>query len=83
MGWGGPYYYRSRRVAGRVVNEYVGVGYVAQVAAETDAAARAERARVNQMMRAERETQRQVVEEDLHTDLRENHALHFPAEGGF
>src|SRR4051794_13159604 len=26
MGWHGPYYYRSRRIGGRVVREYVGVG---------------------------------------------------------
>src|SRR5262249_5335374 len=38
MGWDkGLYYTRSQKVNGRVVREYVGSGYVAQLAAQLDA----------------------------------------------
>ena len=43
MGWERGYYYRVRKVNGRVVREYVGAGKVAQLAAETDALERRER----------------------------------------
>lgn len=48
MGWetrkrGGLYYYRSRWERGRVRKEYVGSGYVAQLAAQLDAIEREER----------------------------------------
>lgn len=50
MGWetrqrGGRYYTRSRRVGGRVVREYLGVGDAADTAAALDTAERTERAR--------------------------------------
>ena len=47
MGWetrrNGWYYYRSRKVGGRVVKEYLGAGPVGAVAAKLDAHQRAER----------------------------------------
>ena len=42
-GAGRRYYYRGRRVEGRVVKEYVGTGPEAERAAEVDAKARTER----------------------------------------
>lgn len=42
-GTGQRYYYRCRKVQGRVVKEYVGTGPEAELAAAADAQARAER----------------------------------------
>jgi hypothetical protein len=58
MGWERGYYYRVRKVGGRVVREYVGTGRVAELAAQLDAlehdrreaekaAGRAEKARLD------------------------------------
>lgn len=49
MGWedrerGSQYYYRKRREGRRVVSEYVGVGLVAQLAAEMDRTERVHKA---------------------------------------
>jgi hypothetical protein len=43
MGWERGYYYRARKVAGRVVREYVGAGRVAELPAQLDAIERQER----------------------------------------
>jgi hypothetical protein len=43
MGWERGYYYRSRKVGGRVVRQYVGKGRAALLAARLDAAERAKR----------------------------------------
>ena len=42
-GKGRRYYYRARKIQGRVVKQYVGIGAEAERAAEADAKARAER----------------------------------------
>lgn len=60
MGWekrkGGLYYYRSRRVGGRVRKEYCGPGIFGQLAAEDDQAERAQR-------EAERKAKREEITE--------------------
>jgi hypothetical protein len=51
---GGLYYTRSKRVAGRVVREYLGCGPAARVHAERDARLRAEREALRTQRRCER-----------------------------
>jgi hypothetical protein len=43
MGWERGYYYRVRKVNGRVLREYVGTGRVAELIAESDALERQRR----------------------------------------
>ncbi len=45
MGWQNGYYYRVRKINGRVVKEYIGTGRVAELAAGLDRDERAERER--------------------------------------
>jgi hypothetical protein len=54
------YYYRNRRVGGRVVSEYVGTGEVAELVARLDAAERAERDQARAGERADRERDGEV-----------------------
>jgi hypothetical protein len=55
MAWERGYYYRVRKVNGRVVREYVGGGPVGQLAAACDAEERARRRRWTAEAAAERE----------------------------
>src|SRR5262249_13214413 len=56
MGWDrGRYYTRSKKVNGRVVREYLGTGYAAELAAEQDAIERQQREEGRTARRAERE----------------------------
>src|SRR5262249_11380198 len=54
MGWERGYYYRVRKVQGRVVREYVGTGRVAALVAQMDALERQERDAERAALRADR-----------------------------
>jgi hypothetical protein len=55
MVWDRGYYYRVRKVNGRVVREYVGGGPLAELAAQTDALLRQERELKAQELRRQKE----------------------------
>src|SRR5215470_16448395 len=80
MGWDrGRYYTRSKKVAGRVVREYVGTGRVAELAAELDAIGRAGReARAAELraLKSERQSLDDLIREMTElTDLAARAAL--------
>jgi hypothetical protein len=54
MAWERGYYYRVRKVAGRVVREYIGTGELAEVAAQVDAMNRADREAEREARRAQK-----------------------------
>ncbi len=56
----GRYYYRTRKVQGRVIKEYVGTGALAEAAAERDAIARAHRVEESERRRWERAVLREL-----------------------
>ena len=62
MGWetrrGRRYYYRKRRVAGRVTSEYVGCGAWVEAMAQLEQADRLERADEREKRRAQRDRER-------------------------
>ena len=70
MGWDrGRYYTRSRKVAGRVVREYVGTGAIGRLAAEEDAATR-EAKRVERAAEAARRAEIAEADGALYASLR-------------
>ena len=65
MGWeargNGLYYFRYRKVDGRVTREYVGAGAVAELAAAADALRRADRRGALEARRAEQDRWREAL----------------------
>jgi hypothetical protein len=65
MGWeprgNGRYYFRYRKVDGRVTRQYLGAGAVAEVAAAADALRRADRRAASEARRAEQDRWREAL----------------------
>jgi hypothetical protein len=64
MGWERGYYYRVRKVNGRVVREYFGSGEVAELVARTDALKRGRRQREALKKRQEKD-ELKALDDDL------------------
>ena len=54
----GRYYTRSKRVAGRVVREYIGCGFLAEIEAQHDDVKREERRRAREHIKNEQDADR-------------------------
>ena len=64
MGWERGYYYRVRKVNGRVVREYVGAGEVAELVAQMDALEREQR-RVEALAQRQEKDELKALDADL------------------
>jgi hypothetical protein len=64
MGWERGYYYRARKVNGRVVREYCGAGKVAELTAQMDALER-ERRRLDALERRLVKDELKALDSDL------------------
>jgi len=60
---GRKYYYRKRRIGGRVMSEYIGTGPVAEPAAALDESKRQAREEERELFRREQEKQRAIDQE--------------------
>jgi len=67
MGWedrrGKKYYYRKRRIGGRVVSQYLGAGPAAEAASALDELTRQAQEEKRDLFRQERERQRAIDQE--------------------
>jgi hypothetical protein len=79
MSWKGRYYYRTRKIRGRVVREYFGAGPAAELAAQEDQRRRRQREAERAAWQAEKETlaelERAVSRLDEQVDLLATAAL--------
>jgi hypothetical protein len=69
MSWRGPYYYRARKISGRIVTQYIGRGEIAELVALGDALERKEREQERADFRAWKEDLTRLDEplEELNT----------------
>jgi hypothetical protein len=66
MGWERGYYYRVRKVNGRVVREYVGAGEIAELVAQMDALER-ERRRLEALDQRQEKGELKALDTELKT----------------